>query len=169
MTVQGKLLVMLAAQSSWSMNIIVRILLYLTHIWNEYIKEKDQNRYGSKRLEHPRPEFYAIYTDGRRTRPEWIRLLEEFFDGNKDFLEVQVKVLYGEEEVIDIMMELFDQEKAVEKYGYDKMKEGELKKAKETTLNMKREGMSDMIIARVLNVGQEVVQQWFSGADIARL
>ena len=71
--------------------------------------------------------------------------------------------------VIDIMMELFDQEKAVEKYGYDKMKEGELKKAKETTLNMKREGMSDMIIARVLNVGQEVVQQWFSGADIARL
>ena len=44
-----------------------------------------------------------------------------------------------------------------------------MKKAKETTLNMRREGISDMIIARVLNVGQEVVQQWLSGADIARL
>lgn len=36
------------------------------------------------------------------------------------------------------MMGLFDQEKAVEKYGYDKMKEGKLKKAKETALNMKQ-------------------------------
>lgn len=29
--------------------------------------------------------------------------------------------------------------------------------------------MSDTVIAKVLNVGQEVVQQWLSGADIARL
>ena len=67
------------------------------------------------------------------------------------------------------MMGLFDQEKAVEQYGYDKMKEGELMKAKETARNMKREGMSDTIIAKVLNVGQEVVQQWLAGVDIARM
>lgn len=42
-------------------------------------------------------------------------------------------------------------------------------KAKETARNMKREGMSDTIIAKVLNVGQEVVQQWLAGVDIARM
>ena len=161
-----------------------------------------------------------IYTGKRKSRPEWLNLSEEFFDGNRDFLEVQVKVLYGEgkddiisqyvsftkvyneqvklhgrtrkavletirickdrnllkeyfekreKEVINIMMGLFDQEKAVEQYGYDKMKEGELMKAKETAQNMKREGMSDTIIAKVLNVGQEVVQQWLAGVDIARM
>jgi len=161
-----------------------------------------------------------IYTGKRKSRPEWLNLSEEFFDGNRDFLEVQVKVLYGEgkddiisqyvsftkvyneqvklhgrtrkavletirickdrnllkeyfekreKEVINIMMGLFDQEKAVEQYGYDKMKEGELMKAKETARNMKREGMSDTIIAKVLNVGQEVVQQWLAGVDIARM
>jgi hypothetical protein len=73
-------------------------------------------------------------------------------------------------EVISIMMALFDQKRAVEQYGYDKKKEGEtigeargeMKKARETALNMKQEGMPVNMIARVLNVGQELVQQWFS-------
>ena len=223
MTVRGKLLVMLEAQASWTMNIIIRILLYLAHIWNEHIETTNQNRYGSKRLELPRPELYMIYTGKRKSRPEWLNLSEEFFDGNRDFLEVQVKVLYGEgkddiisqyvsftkvyneqvklygrtrkavletirickdrnllkeyfekreKEVINIMMGLFDQEKAVEQYGYDKMKEGEtrgeIKKARETALNMQREGLSVSMIARVLNVGQELVQQWISGGDAVR-
>ena len=75
-----------------------------------------------------------------------------------------------EKEVISIMMALFDQKRAVEQYGYDKKKEGEtigeargeMKKARETALNMKQEGMPVNMIARVLNVGQELVQQWFS-------
>ena len=96
MTVREKILLMLEAQSSWTKNIIIRIFLYLAHIWNEYIENTKQNRYGSKKLLVPRPELYVIYTGDRKTRPEWIRLSEEFFEGNKEFLEVNVKVLYGE-------------------------------------------------------------------------
>ena len=96
MTVREKILLMLEAQSSWTKNIIIRIFLYLAHIWNEYIENTKQNRYGSKKLIVPRPELYVIYTGDRKTRPEWIRLSEEFFEGNKEFLEVNVKVLYGE-------------------------------------------------------------------------
>lgn len=96
MTVREKILLMLEAQSSWTINIIIRIFLYLAHIWNEYIENTKQNRYGSKKLIVPRPELYVIYTGDRKTRPEWIRLSEEFFEGNKEFLEVNVKVLYGE-------------------------------------------------------------------------
>ena len=96
MTVRGKVLVMLEAQTSWTMNIIVRILLYLAHIWNEYIESTNQNRYGSKKLELPRPELYMIYTGSRKSRPKWLKLSDEFFDGNRDFLEAKVRVLYGE-------------------------------------------------------------------------
>ena len=96
MTVREKILLMLEAQSNWTVNIIIRIFLYLAHTWNEYIENTDQNRYGSKKLAVPRPEFYVIYVGDRKTRPEWIRLSDEFFKGNKEFLEVNVKVLYGE-------------------------------------------------------------------------
>ena len=37
MTVRGKLLLMLDAQSSWTVNIIIRIFLSLALTWNEYI------------------------------------------------------------------------------------------------------------------------------------
>ena len=83
MTVREKLLLMLEAQSSWTMNIIIRIFLYLAHTWNEYIESTKQNRYGSKKLAVPRPELYVIYSGDRKARPEWIRLSEEFFEGNK--------------------------------------------------------------------------------------
>ena len=96
MTVREKILLMLEGQSRWTMNIIIRIFLYLAHTWNEYIESTRQNRYGSKKLVVPRPELYVIYAGDRKTRPEWIRLSEEFFEGNKELLEVNVKVLYGE-------------------------------------------------------------------------
>lgn len=96
MMMREKLLIMLEAQSSWTMNIIVRILLYLAHTWNEHIEATKQNRYGSRKLELPKPEFYVIYTGNRKGRPEWISLSDEFYEGNRDFLEVKVRVLYGE-------------------------------------------------------------------------
>jgi len=42
MNVRGRLLVMLEAQTSWTMNIIIRILLYLAHICNEHIETTKQ-------------------------------------------------------------------------------------------------------------------------------
>ena len=65
MTVREKILLMLEAQSNWTVNIIIRIFLYLAHTWNEYIENTDQNRYGSKKLAVPRPEFYVIYIGDR--------------------------------------------------------------------------------------------------------
>ena len=53
MLVRGTLLILLEAQSTWSVNIIIRILLYLAHTWHRYIEETNQNRYGSKRLQLP--------------------------------------------------------------------------------------------------------------------
>ncbi|WP_243127645.1 RpnC/YadD family protein [Schaedlerella arabinosiphila] len=219
MTVRGKLLLMLEAQSSWTVNIIIRIFLYLAHTWNEFIESTRQNRYGSKKLAVPRPEFYVIYSGDRKDRPEWLRLSEEFFEGNKEYLEVNVKVLYGdgkgdiisqyvdftkvyneqvrlygktreavlstiricqdrnvlkeylsgrEKEVINIMMGLFDQEKAVEQFGNEKKEEGKLESKKEAAINMKAEGLPESMIAKVLDVGLNIVQEWIAGTKVAR-
>lgn len=235
MTVRGKLLLMLEAQSSWTMNIIIRIFLYLAHTWNEYIESTKQNRYGSKKLAVPRPELYVIYSGDRKTRPEWIRLSEEFFEWNKEYLEVNVKVLYGDgkgdiisqyvdftkvyneqirlhgktreavletirickdrnvlkeylsgrgKEVVNIMMGLFDQEKAVEQFANEKKEEGrkeghaegrkegraegKLEGKIEAAINMKAEGLPESMIAKILNVGLNIVQEWVTGTVVTR-
>lgn len=50
-------------------------------------------RNGSRKLELPSPEFYVIFTGERQDKPEYLNLSEEFFGGEKGYLEVKVKML----------------------------------------------------------------------------
>jgi len=43
-------------------------------------------------------------------------------------------------------------------------KEGIIEGKKETALNMKKKGYSDAIIADILEVGINVIQQWLAGS-----
>ena len=94
--VGSRLLVLVEAQSTWSVNIAVRALMYLANTWQEYIEEKGLNIYGSKKISLPRPELYVVYTGDRKEHPEWVDLSEEFFAGQDPFVNVKVKVLYGD-------------------------------------------------------------------------
>jgi hypothetical protein len=94
--VGNRLVILVEAQSTWTVNIILRILMYLMRSYQEYLKRTKQNIYKSKKVTFPKPEFYVIYTGERKARPEYISLSEEFFDGEEGFLDVKVKVLYGE-------------------------------------------------------------------------
>ncbi len=92
----GRVIIMVESQSTWSVNIIIRVLLYLAQTWNRYIEDTKQNRCGSRKLELPSPEFYVIFTGERQDKPEYLNLSEEFFGGEKGYLEVKVKMLYGD-------------------------------------------------------------------------
>ena len=92
----GRVIIMVESQSTWSVNIIIRVLLYLAQTWNRYIEDTKQNRYGSRKLELPSPEFYVIFTGERQDKPEYLNLSEEFFGGEKGYLEAKVKMLYGD-------------------------------------------------------------------------
>lgn len=94
-TVGSRLLVLVEAQSTWSVNIVVRILLYLANTWKEYIESRRLNVYGSKKVSLPQPELYVIYTGDKKKYPEWLKLSEEFFPGQDSFVDVKVKVLTG--------------------------------------------------------------------------
>ena len=45
----------------------------------------------------------------------------------------------------------------------DGIAQGDMKKAKETAINMKKKGYSDNTIAELLEVGVNIVQQWVAG------
>ena len=214
-TVGSRLMILVEAQSTWSVNIVVRALMYLANTWQEYIQNNKMNVYGITKLALPKPELYVIYTGNRKTKPEWLTLEDEFFKGEDSFVNVKVKVLYDgkkgdiinqyvaftkvyneqvkmygrtrktvletirickeedilveylesrKKEVVDIMMTLFDQEYAVERYGDEQRAEGraqgEIKRAKETAIRLNKKGFSFEDIAEAVDFSVETIKEW---------
>ncbi len=93
-----KIVILVEQQSSWSINIVVRCLLYLAQTYQEYFESTKQNVYGSKKLELPKPEMYVIFTGSRKTKPEYLYLSKEFFDGDDSVLDVKIKMIYDGKE-----------------------------------------------------------------------
>ena len=92
------LVVLVESQTTFTYNIIIRALMYLAQTYHEYFSRTKQNRYGSKKLIVPKPELYMIFTGERKNIPDIISLREDFFGGEKIALNVEVKVLYQENE-----------------------------------------------------------------------
>ena len=89
-----RILILVEAQSTWTVNIIIRSLLYLAQSWQEHIALTKQNVYNSRKLKLPRPELYVIYTGDRKSHPETLSLTEEFFHGQESAVEVKIKMIY---------------------------------------------------------------------------
>lgn len=96
--VGDKVMFLVEQQSSWTMNIIIRALMYLVQTYHDYFEKLDADLYGSKKVPVPEPEIYMIYTGERAGRPETISLSEEFFGGKECSIEVKVKVIYDGKE-----------------------------------------------------------------------
>lgn len=94
----NRLMVLVESQTSWTLNIIIRALMYLIQTYHDYFKRTNQNLYGSKKVSMPKPELYVIYTGSRKNVPDTISLSKEFFDGAKIAIDAEVKVLYQENE-----------------------------------------------------------------------
>ena len=93
-----KLFVLAEAQSTWTMNILVRAFLYLAQSYHEYFKKHNMSLYYKKQVVMPKPELYVIYTGEYTEKQEYLSLSESFFGGEETALEVKVKVLYGDNE-----------------------------------------------------------------------
>ena len=181
-TVGDKIMILTEAQTTWTMNIIIRALMYLVQSYHEYFEHRNDNLYGSKKVKLPKPELYVIFTGKRISKPEYISLSEEFFSGEECAIDVKVKMtydgkdndiisqyvaftkvydeqvkLYGrtrkavtntinicknrdilkeylssrEQEVVDMMMTLFDEEQVMRAYLESEKKEAAEKAAAE--------------------------------------
>ena len=187
-SVDGRLVILIESQSTWTLNIIIRALMYLIQTYHDFFKRTKQNLYGSKKVNMPKPELYVIFTGEKpKNPPDIISLSKDFFKGEKIAVDAEVKVLYQEDEsniigqyiifckvyneqrkkhgqtkeavtetirickdrnvlkeylgskeqeVVDIMMTLFDDEQVLEAYAED-IKNSE---ARETAERMIRKG-----------------------------
>lgn len=83
---------MLEAQSTFSVNLALRMLLYLAATYKEYVEEQKLDLYAPKQITVPRPELYVVYT-GKQDVPDVLRL-SDLYEGIGS-VEVEVKVLRG--------------------------------------------------------------------------
>ena len=99
--VRDKLILLVEAQSTLSINIVLRILFYLAATYKEYVEEQKLDLYGSKPVCIPCPELYMIYTGTQRQVPEILRL-SDLYSGH-GAAEIEIKVLRntGTGDIID--------------------------------------------------------------------
>ena len=98
--VGDRLLILVEAQATWSVNVLIRLLLYLAETYHRLIAHMKWNVYGSKALPLPEPELYVVYTGKRKRRPETISFSTAFFGRRKVAVDITAKVLYGGEDDI---------------------------------------------------------------------
>ncbi|MCI8485106.1 MAG: hypothetical protein HFH41_12330 [Lachnospiraceae bacterium] len=87
-------MILTEAQTTWTMNIIIRALMYLVQSYHEYFERRNDNLYGSKKVKIPKPELYVIFTGKRVSKPEYVSLSEEFFNREDCAIDVKVKMIY---------------------------------------------------------------------------
>ena len=90
--VRDRLMIFVEAQSTWSLNVLIRFLIYLALSYGEYIKVNKLNVYGTKALTLPTPEFYVIYTGDKKNCPAELSLAKEFF-GKKAAVDLTAHII----------------------------------------------------------------------------
>ena len=90
--VNGTLIIMIEAQSTWSENIVVRLIPYLGETLSNYFKENNISLYNTKKVKMPNIELYVIYTGNKKVDKDVISLNESFYD-NKGNIDIKVKVI----------------------------------------------------------------------------
>ena len=88
---QDKLMIFVEAQSTWSINILIRILLYLAETLREYLHDRDMDIHAEKKLKIPMPEFYVVHT-GKTEAPKTISLKNDFFCSEVCQIDLEAKV-----------------------------------------------------------------------------
>ena len=120
-TVKGRQLILVEAQSTWSYNILVRLLLYFSDTLQGFIhSHEDMDIHDTTTLPLPIPEFYVIYTGERKNVPEMISFRKHFFKDMTVPFDLEARVISTEstDDIIGqyiIYAHVFDQQ--VKKYG----------------------------------------------------
>ena len=91
--VRGRLILLVEAQSTFSVNIVLRLLLYLAETYMQYIKEHKLDLYASPPVSIPRPELYMVYTGPKQDVPDVLHLSDLY--GGKGGIDLEVTVCRG--------------------------------------------------------------------------
>ena len=93
--VRNTILFLMEAQSTWSINILIRDFLYLALSYKEYIEKNQIDLYCSKKIFIPIPKLYVLYTGDKKLEKDEISLNEEYFN-NEGCIDLKIKILTKE-------------------------------------------------------------------------
>jgi len=96
-SVGNHLLILVEAQTNWSINILVRSLLYYAETIKNHLARSKQDIFSTSRVDLPAPELYVVYTGPERKLSDEISLKSEFFPDSNSSLEVKLKIIYNRE------------------------------------------------------------------------
>jgi len=99
--VRNMLLLLIEAQSTFTINIVLRILMYLAATYKEYVEEHKLDLYGTKAVTIPRPELYVIYTGPEKDVPDVLHLSDLYEGAGSVDLEVKVCTYRGTMDILD--------------------------------------------------------------------
>ena len=99
--VRDKLILLVEAQSKFSINIALRMLLYLAATYKEYVEEHKLDLYGSKPVSFTGPAITVIYTGAPRQLPEILRLSDMYDRPGGADLEIKVLRDTGAGNIVD--------------------------------------------------------------------
>lgn len=88
-------MILVEHQSTWSVNILLRCIMYLAETWRRYLKETKQSLYSTKPVKIPETELYVLYT-GSEEKPHEITLAKEFFHGKDSAIKAKIQILQHE-------------------------------------------------------------------------
>lgn len=148
--VRDILILLVEAQSVFSVNIALRMLLYLAETYKEYGEEHKLNLYGTAPVAIPRPELYVVYTGSRADVPEVLRLSDLYQGAGSADVEVKVLRGNGTGDIVDQYVrfcKISDEERK---------KHGRSGKAVEETL---RRCMEENVLAPFLTARQKEVSE----------
>ena len=120
--IKDRLMVFVEAQSSWSANIVIRLMSYAVQSLMDYFRERDVYLFSSTKAECPRIELYAIFSFERENMPETLSLRDEFFPDSGSDLDATVHVIRYDENKTNIVQQyimfcrVFNDQ--LKKYGY---------------------------------------------------
>lgn len=158
------ILLLLEVQSTWTVNIIIRIMMYLMQTYNDYCTENGLDLYGSKKVELPKPELYVIFTGERKDRPEYISLKDEFWGGDA-VVDAKIKVIYDGQPG-----DIINQYVTFTRVANDQMKKyGRTQKAAEQTIRIcvSEDVLADYLIEKEVEV-MDIMTALFDEEEVTR-
>ena len=93
--VRDMLILLVEAQSLFSINISLRLLMYLAATYKEYVEEHKLNIYGTAAVRIPCPELYMVYSGERMDVPEVLHL-SDLYEGGVNTWDNNYKLQRGQ-------------------------------------------------------------------------
>ena len=101
--VGDRLFLLMEQQSTWTENILFRMLFYIADTLQRYFQETNQSLYAEKKVTCPAIELYVLYTGSRKKRPKFLELVDSFYLTRACDINVRVRFLYNGRKQDDIL------------------------------------------------------------------